>query len=1117
MVFRVNSNLTTFEEKKCRSCVVIIPELSFSIINCLKLWIKMEQNDSSSTYPENGLNMQPALSPDEDFVNLIKLLLDPTNDTTKEQKKEILAKRCPKFSKINFTKVMNLFPEYNHLLSTDVLLAIISNATNLSNFQIMDGSANITLSRVMSEEMLSAIAKMSKLKILKVRHFSISFSSLMKLCRNLPSLKTLFFKIKAEPNFKIYDMKDFQKSFGHLEKFQFSLDSIGSGWEVNMLLTLTLNCILYLPNLRLLGDPGYFVDMLPTCLCYESLAIFKQSKLGHLAIYMDRNIKEKALSKFPEVGYMHIYWANNQKNKQYQVPGLLEFKNLTMLLMSDLGPKYSVYINRFLQVYGKHLTRLMLEFESHPIDFIWLFNLICCNSFDCLSGLVMSNLFVQPFTVQLYEKRILCNLNCEKHQHFYEFSCKSLKELELEFASKQTFSQAYVHLSKILSVPNLENVKLIRVPTTLDELRKTVDLVTKRSILKKVYYFVLELSNEQMIEKEIVERTKCCQTIKEEMLSDKKEGEIFRRSFVRAYVIVATAIEFLYINCLKLWIKMEQIDSSSTNPENGLNLQPTLSNDDDTAGLIKKLFASKDEESIEKTIEMLVENFSNLTKINFAKVMDIFPSNDSHSLTMVLLAIASKATNMSDFQIIDESATRQKFTLRSMSEEMVSAIAKMTKLKILKVRHFSISFSSLMELCGMLPSLKILYFKIEAEPNFKIVDLDVFQKSFGHLRKFLFSSVSKDRGVNAQFRQRLTLECISCFPNLRFLGDRGTFVDMLPTCLEINELTEDEWKSKLRHLALYLDRDVQENVLTKFPDVEQMHIWVENDQLFSGYQLPGLLKFQNLSQLFMSNLGRNFSAYMKRFLEVYGERLTHLVLQFNLKSGPIDLDSFFNMICCSSFHNLNMLVMKNLDVQPSTLTVEGESGDCVAHNPQFGNVSYESLKHLGLIFVSKQSSNPTHVHLSKILSVPNLENVKLIRVPATLGELWNTMLLVTKRTILKKVTHFELELSNEQMIEREIDARIKCCETIKNELLSDKEKGEIFRRVLELPQEELRKISHANSHLITSEGRSRLSAEAAAIDFLQHQLSKAVDRNGSKWLFQKSRKWIELTACRIIR
>ncbi|CAB3365039.1 Hypothetical predicted protein [Cloeon dipterum] len=341
---------------------------NFSSINCLKLWIKMEQVVSSSNDTENGLNLQPALSPDENFANSIKILFGSSKDTTIEQKKQILANRCSEITKFNFAEVMALFPEDNNLIITDILITIASNAKNMSDFQIIDESATrqkLTV-RSMSEEMVCAIAKMTKLKILKIQHyFSISFSLLMELCGMLPSLKKLFFKIEAEPNFAISNLNVFQKCFGHLEIFQFCPFSNEKRLEADFRESLTLECIRYLPNLILLGDPEYFVDMLPTCLYYESLANTDQSKLKYLALRVDQKIPKNALSKFPGVELMHINWVEkNQPHLGYDVPELLEFEHLSVLIMSDLGSKYSIYIKKFLMVYGKQLTRLILLFPQ---------------------------------------------------------------------------------------------------------------------------------------------------------------------------------------------------------------------------------------------------------------------------------------------------------------------------------------------------------------------------------------------------------------------------------------------------------------------------------------------------------------------------------------------------------------------------------------------------------------------------------------------------------------------------------------------------------------------------------------------------------------------------------
>ncbi|CAB3365042.1 Hypothetical predicted protein [Cloeon dipterum] len=766
----------------------------------------MKQRYSSSTNPGNGLNVKPALSPDEKFDKIVNKLSASTDEVSTERKVKILS------------------------LAT-VLLAIACHAFDMSDFQIMDECATKQVGfvlRSMSRGMMAKIGMMVKMKILKVRHFTISFSSLMELCGKLPWLETLFFTIEAERNFAINDVETFQKAFGQLHTFQFSSPSNESELDEDFQKSLTLECVRYLPNLKRVGVPGKFVDMFPACLDYQSLDSTGQSKLTLLELRVNRDVGKIAPSKFPDIEYLHIKWEDdNHPSVEYDVSKLLEFKHLTNLTMSCLGSKHSVYIKQFLDVYGKHLTSLYLQFLSHPIDFITLFIMIFCNSLHRLEKLHIINL-----DVQLPVARI------------GEVSCESLTWLDLEFNSEQSSKSTHVHLSKILSVPNLEKVTLTRVPTTLDELWETMVLITRGTILKKVTRFELELSKEQMIEDELIARTKCCQTIKEEMLSDKKEGFSSSLHYLRlmwrgtfspplrlrpskafhsnSYLTTFEARKvsfsrpqsnFSSINRLKLWIKMEQIASSSNNPENGLNLQLALPPDEAFVNFIKILFNSTKDKTIEQKKQILAKRCSEITKINFAKVMALFPEDDNLIITDILITIASNAKNMSDFQIIDESATRQKITVRSMSEEM--------------------------ELCGMLPSLKKLFFKIEALPNFAIDDIDDFQKRFGHLREFLFSSVSNEKRLQADFRKSLTLKCIRYLPKLRILGDPAHFVDMFPTCLEYQTIATSK-KRGLKNFAIKVDRDIKENMLSKFPDVCHLQIkWAREDHPSGGYQLFG--------------------------------------------------------------------------------------------------------------------------------------------------------------------------------------------------------------------------------------------------------------------------------------
>ncbi|CAB3365037.1 Hypothetical predicted protein [Cloeon dipterum] len=464
------------------------------------------------------------------------------------------------------------------------------------------------------------------------------------------------------------------------------------------------------------------------------------------------------------------------------------------------------------------------------------------------------------------------------------------------------------------------------------------------------------------------------------------------------------------------------------------------------ADLVKALFNNEDHLDDSYIKYALEEAFSpNMTELDFAKVMDLFPENYPQIID-VFTSITSRASNILILKITEGMLAERNFNSMSMDVKMVEAIGRMSKLIILKVQRFYLSFSKLIDLCRKLPWLKILFFKIEPEPEFEVNDIENFEQCFGNLEIFQFTPASNDRRLNSQFQQTLTLECISTLPNLRILGDPDDkyFVDMLQTCLESNELAGDNnWISKLTHLTLFLGEDVPENALNIFPDVTQLHIWVGNNQENNtGYLVTGLLDFQHLSKLTMCELGMNYSHYIKCFLDVYGRRLKHLILNF--KSYPINFVWLFNTICCNNLGSLQELVMCNLDIQPPSMMVDERGCDAAV---ELGRLSYESLRELQLEFACKKTFSQAYVELSKILSVPNLEGVRLIRVPTTLDELWETMILVTERKILKKVTYFVLELFDEQIIENEIIARARCCQTIKDKLLSNIEEVEKFVEV----------------------------------------------------------------------
>ncbi|CAB3387383.1 Hypothetical predicted protein [Cloeon dipterum] len=368
-------------------------------------------------------------------------------------------------TEIDFALVLSLFPPNSRNI-VRILETINSKALRMCVFQIMAERNGIYAS--MPENLVSEVVKMANLRTLKVRQFSISFSTLVELCGELPRLKNLYFKIETDSDAKIPNQAAFVRVFGGLEVFQFSLTSN----DIEFRKILTLQCVRCLPNLRLLGDPKEFVDMLPTLLDYEASPESGLSKLTHLTINLDRDVL--TLSKFRDVTQLHIKRSGDPRAHQYEKTGLTDFQNLKNLILTDFNRDD---MGIFLFFYGERLTHLTLDFKSTVILNLQSFFEYLFMRCETLEQLSLRNLDVE---MPMAEKN-------------WSFSSNySLKELELEF-SNESNRDAYIPLSDILSAPNLERVRMIRIPATLEELGSTMILVKEQKILKKVDRFELEL------------------------------------------------------------------------------------------------------------------------------------------------------------------------------------------------------------------------------------------------------------------------------------------------------------------------------------------------------------------------------------------------------------------------------------------------------------------------------------------------------------------------------------------------------------------------------------------------------------------------------------------------
>ncbi|CAB3385131.1 Hypothetical predicted protein [Cloeon dipterum] len=418
------------------------------------------------------------------------------------------------------------------------------------------------------------------------------------------------------------------------------------------------------------------------------------------------------------------------------------------------------------------------------------------------------------------------------------------------------------------------------------------------------------------------------------------------------------------------------------------------------ANLVKKLFETTKTRFVSYADQKaaLLEAISpDLTKVNFAEIIDLFPEHHPFVID-VLVTIASWAVNnMKDFQIMEGLTPIPIIYWYSMNEDMVDGIAMLKNLTILKVERFSISFSSLTHLCGQLPSLKNLFFRIDSQADFSIEDFPNFKRNFGNLDIFQFNPTSNDCDLNDDFRTNLTSECILGLPNLQLLGDPDRFVDMMEAC-KTNERLFENGESKLTYMTLLVRKDFHQ-ALSTFPNVEHLHIRWESLSI-EKLDVSGLLRFPKLSRLTMICLRYPlFAHHIDEFLDAYKKNLTHLILEFN--ATIINLKDVYKMIF-PRCRKLQQFVLRDFQIK---------------FLPKWSIPSCDSLRELELEF-SIECNRNVYVYISNILSVPNLEKVRMFRVPTTLKELTCTVNLVKNKKILKKVNHFELELCENSWIFR---------------------------------------------------------------------------------------------------
>ncbi|CAB3375061.1 Hypothetical predicted protein [Cloeon dipterum] len=833
---------------------------------------------------------------------------------------------------VNFKRILNLYPSEPGF-ALEVLKMIASNATKIAAFLIMREKNESGLPSKMEQQMWSEIGKMKTLGEITIDVYYFTLQDLLEMCQNLTCLRTLIVQIVPESQlFPSQDrglLKKFNKSFGQLKIFYFSslwrADDVGEIFQKE----LTLYCVKNLLNLQEVGDPKIFIDMTPLCTDTETRKM-SQNKL--LMIKMEQFEAEPArqVKNLSLIDRLWIDWGGNYKYRpieETKLHLLQQFKKLDVLIFTDL--KCDEYLNFFLTSYGKRLIGLYMTYIQEAGEINGPINIHeMCPKLDFLH---FTNILV--------------------FKNFCMKNFPNLKDLGIVFSR---YASAEVPLADLFAPPNLEKVFITFACVSRKELLKCVDLVKQKKILRQIHRFDLKTANSRGSAKLIVRDISF--TGKMENLERKTKDH-------------------------KKMTFNEYVKHVESNPN--FNRQIELEDK------IKTFSEYGDEISPSEALSVfstIISSDSNISRVNFKRIINLYPSEPGFALE-VLKMFASNATKIAAFLIKME---KNETGLPSkMEHEMWSEIGKMKTLVVINIDVYHFTLQDLLEMCQNLTCLRTLIVQIYPESQlFPSQDrglLKKFNKSFGQLKKFYFSSLWTEDDAGEIFQKELTLFCVKNLLNLQQVGDPEFFIDMTPLCTdtEMRKMSQNKLLMiKMKQFDTDLDRQVNNLSLTN-------RLWIDFGDNYKyrpikETKLHLLQQFKKLKTLMFTDL--NSDEYFDLFLTSYGNRLFGLHLNCKQEEREINGLRKVQELCpnLNFLHFSFILGIRNVSMKDFT-----------------------NLKDLGIVFSRFARAE---VPLADLFAPPNLERVFITFACVSRKELLKTVDLVKQKKILRKIHRFDLRV-----------------------------------------------------------------------------------------------------------
>ncbi|CAB3386604.1 Hypothetical predicted protein [Cloeon dipterum] len=363
---------------------------------------------------------------------------------------------CPQIKEIALNGMLTFSPKkYRETALSQILILIATHAPNVLSLTLNVKKSCVKFEFWRRRARVQAIARLNKLRKLKLDTHQVKYAEAKEICKQLPKLKYFDVRLDMSDKSIVQDnIEGFKEAFPQLKVFLFPAE-----WWCETTRYLFKQCLQHLPQLQVvqgcvcsslyaptLASPDNFGDSLqPSALCYLKVDWLKLTRPWHL--------------KFPNIRHLQLE-GNYGVSMEYIKP-VLQFKKIESLKLNDFGGKEVV--ETLLKTYGHNLHTLKLAFRSFPLK------------------INLKTIFANCPKLRTI---ILDHVNISDSSAPIKFF-PPLKQ----FTWVTSDSAKNAFLSNILQAPALETISIYNENYDVEDLKAVSALIAEKKILRKLRNF----------------------------------------------------------------------------------------------------------------------------------------------------------------------------------------------------------------------------------------------------------------------------------------------------------------------------------------------------------------------------------------------------------------------------------------------------------------------------------------------------------------------------------------------------------------------------------------------------------------------------------------------------